>query len=93
MSTAVRVETCRHLTQPLSVGQPWLNPYHRLLSRYYEHAVLLKLLGGSLKRHKKYPPGQELVKTRHRQFLRNLAYICDFDKGAAPSLKHATSLV
>lgn len=63
------------------VGRPRLDPYKRLLGRFYEPLFLLRVLGQTRGQHTVGPPDHSLEQARRRKFLRNLAYICDFTKG------------
>ncbi|KAK1143894.1 hypothetical protein N8T08_006009 [Aspergillus melleus] len=65
------------------MGPPRLDPYTRLLSRFYEPLFLLAALGQTRGEHTPKPPDLGLEHTQRRRFLRNLAYICDFQKGGA----------
>lgn len=68
--------------RPLFVGPPRLNPYKRLLSRFYEPLFLLRILGQTRGSHitdQSLDLGPE--KKLQRKFLHNLSYVCDFEKG------------
>lgn len=67
--------------KPKTVGPPRLDPYHKILSRFYEPLVLLRLLGQSRGNHQPKPHDVNAVQAVRRDFLRNLSYICDFEKG------------
>jgi hypothetical protein len=67
--------------KPSLVGRPRLDPYHKLLSRFYEPLLLLRLLGQSRGNHQPKPRDLNPVEATRRDFLRNLSYICDFEKG------------
>ena len=67
--------------KPRTVGPPRLDKYHRLLSRLYEPLVLLRLLGQTQVDYKSKSRDLNKAQFAYRNFLRNLAYICDFDKG------------
>lgn len=58
-----------------------LDFYQKLLRRFYEPLVLLRLLGRSHGNHKTYPHHPNNFQSTRRQFLQNLAYICDYEKG------------
>ncbi|KAL2871437.1 nucleic acid/nucleotide deaminase domain-containing protein [Aspergillus lucknowensis] len=66
---------------PIRVGPPRLNPYHRLLARFYEPLFLLKALGETRGGHSNELPSRDADQERKRTFLKNLAYVCDFEKG------------
>lgn len=65
------------------VGTPRLDPYLRLLARFYEPLVLLKLLGQTRGDQKKPPHNGDDDQFRRRRLLETLAYICDVDKGGS----------
>ena len=69
--------------KPGRVGAPRLDAYQRLLDRFYEPLFLLKVLGQTRGHHTAVPPDLNLEQERRRVFLRNLAYICDFEKGGS----------
>ena len=70
-------------TKPGRVGAPRLDAYQRLLNRFYEPLFLLKVLGQTHGHHTTVPPDLNLEQARRRVFLRNLTYICDFEKGGS----------
>lgn len=63
------------------VGRPRINPYDRLLARFYEPLFLLKTLGQTRGEHTPEPPSRDIGQAHRRRFLSNLCYICDFKKG------------
>lgn len=67
---------------------PRLDPYVRLLSRFYETLILLFFIGKVQGPHLtiNHDPSS-LVATR-RRFLKNLAFVCDFKKGG-----HSTAAI
>lgn len=67
--------------KPKLVGRPRLDPYHKILSRFYEPLLLLRLLGRSRGNPEPKPHDLNQVQATRRDFLRNLSYICDFEKG------------
>ncbi|KAL3475091.1 hypothetical protein BJX99DRAFT_271392 [Aspergillus californicus] len=67
--------------RPKIVGPPRLDPYHRLLSRFYEPLVLLRLLGKSGGYSTPRPPDLDAAQATRRTFLKNLSFICDYDRG------------
>ncbi|KAJ5926232.1 hypothetical protein N7516_008005 [Penicillium verrucosum] len=67
--------------KPKTVGRPRFDPYHKVLSRFYEPLVLLRLLGQSRGNHQPKPHDVNAGQAVRRDFLRNLSYICDFEKG------------
>lgn len=69
--------------KPGRVGAPRLDAYQRLLDRFYEPLFLLKVLGETRGHHTTVPPDLNPEQARRRVFLRNLAYICDFEKGGS----------
>jgi hypothetical protein len=66
---------------PSGVGPPRLDPYRRLLARFYEPLYLLKALGQTRGEHTSQPTNFDAPMERRRRFLQNLAYVCDFKKG------------
>ena len=80
---AMAVGNTQLIIDPVRMGSPRLNPYSRLLSRFYEPLFLLAALGQTRGEHTPKPPDLGLEHTQRRRFLRNLAYICDFQKGGA----------
>lgn len=69
-------------SRPQRVGPPRLDPYQRLINRFYEPLVLLQILGQTRGGHTTNDsddlgPEQKC----RRMFLRNLSYVCDFEKG------------
>ena len=63
-----------------SVKTPRLDPYMRLLSRFYECLVLLKVLGPTRGEIMSLPVTHD-ERGIMRRFLKHLAYMCDFRKG------------
>ncbi|KAH8812323.1 hypothetical protein F5884DRAFT_855622 [Xylogone sp. PMI_703] len=56
--------------------------YQKLLYRFYESVIILKVfLGQTRGPHIPAPRAKDGNQFAHRRFLRNLSYICDFDKG------------
>lgn len=66
---------------PTRIGPPRLDPYQRLLARFYESLFLLRSLGQTRGDHTPEPPSFDVNQTRRRRFLQNLSYVCDFKKG------------
>jgi hypothetical protein len=66
---------------PKIVGCPRLDHYHKILSRFYEPLLLLKLLGQSRGDQKPKPHDLNSAQFTRRDFLRNLCHICDLDRG------------
>ena len=68
-----------------SPGTPRMNHYQRLMSRFYEPLVLLHTLSSfprnqpSIIHENEASRGSE--KSLHKQFLNDLAYLCDYLKG------------
>ncbi|KAI0010792.1 hypothetical protein F4779DRAFT_576130 [Xylariaceae sp. FL0662B] len=60
---------------------PRLNPYLRLISRFYEPLVLLRVLGKTRRAHLPGPYDSTPLESKRRRFLRNLSYLCDYEKG------------
>lgn len=67
-------------TKPERIGRPRLGLYYKLFSRFYEAIVMLSVLGQSRGKHAPATETKDVCKIIRRRFLRNLAYICDFDK-------------
>ncbi|CAG8105909.1 unnamed protein product [Penicillium salamii] len=68
---------------PPRVGSPRLDPYQRLLSRFYEQLFLLNALGQTRGSHKTPSFDLDASRARSRRFLQNLCYVCDFRKGGS----------
>lgn len=68
---------------PKRVGRPRLDPYQRLLSRFYEQLFLLNALGQTRGNHTTSSPELDAARTIRRRFLQNLCFICDFRKGGS----------
>lgn len=67
-----------------SLGKPRLGSHNRLLSRFYGPLVLLHVLGQTRGCHTNaLSTGDPLLETcrLRRQFLNDLSYVCDYDKG------------
>lgn len=80
------VQTTFQLTLPVNssrVGRPRLDPYSRLLSRFYEPYLLLFSLGQTQDGHTPYPISASEYQKQRREFMRNLAVICDYRKGGS----------
>ncbi|KAI1469741.1 uncharacterized protein F4812DRAFT_301628 [Daldinia caldariorum] len=60
---------------------PRMDPYSRLLHRFYEPLILSRVLGQTRGTHTSTPQDGEGQSRRRRRLLRNLAYLCDHDKG------------
>ncbi|KAI1798779.1 hypothetical protein F4811DRAFT_162683 [Daldinia bambusicola] len=60
---------------------PRMDPYSRLLHRFYEPMILSRVLGQTRGTHTSAPQDGEGQSRRRRRLLRNLAYLCDHDKG------------
>ena len=63
------------------VGRPRLDPYLKLLSRFYESLCLLLALGQTRGGHTPEPIARNEAEACRRRFMGYLAYLCDFDKG------------
>ena len=68
---------------PKRVGRPRLDPYQRLLGRFYEQLFLLNALGQTRGNHTASSFELDAAQAKRRQFLQNLCYICDFQKGGS----------
>jgi len=65
-------------------SQPRLDKHQRLLSRFYEPMIFLAALGQTRGRHTSAPQATPEQAVR-RRFLRNLAFVCDYEKGGPTS--------
>jgi hypothetical protein len=68
---------------PKRVGRPRLDPYQRLLGRFYEQLFLLNALGQTRGNHTTSSFELDAARAQRRRFLQNLCYICDFKKGGS----------
>ncbi|KAI0382517.1 hypothetical protein F5Y04DRAFT_252850 [Hypomontagnella monticulosa] len=62
-------------------GKPRTDPYSRLLYRFYEPLILLRALGQTRGKHTSSPQDASPTESRRRRLLRNLSYLCDYEKG------------
>ena len=69
------------LDSPQCVDMPRQGPYLKLLHRFYEALFLLRALGQTRGHRTPVPRDLNEMQASRRRLLRNLAYICDFDKG------------
>ncbi|KAF6832899.1 hypothetical protein CPLU01_05848 [Colletotrichum plurivorum] len=60
---------------------PRMDPYFRLLARFYEALVLLALLRPVIGPHVVSQLNKFNLKDAQRRFLKNLAFLCDYNKG------------
>ncbi|KAK8064148.1 hypothetical protein PG996_008800 [Apiospora saccharicola] len=60
---------------------PRLDPYERLISRFYEPLRLLYVLGRTRGKHTAIPECADPTQKSRRRLLDNLAYLCVFGKG------------
>ncbi|KAK7967992.1 uncharacterized protein PG986_002269 [Apiospora aurea] len=60
---------------------PRLDPYQRLISRFYEPLRLLHVLGQTRGKHTAVPKCVDPTQKSRRRLLDNLAYLCVFGKG------------
>ena len=65
----------------LGSKRPRLNKHNRLLSRFYEPLVLLRTLGQTRGQHSSLSSSSGTETSARRQFLNDLAFICDYEKG------------
>lgn len=65
------------------VGTPRVYPYLRLLARFYEPLVLLRLLGQTRGDHRVPPHNGDGDQYCRRRLLGTLSYLCDIDKGGS----------
>jgi hypothetical protein len=63
------------------VGRPRLDPYTRLMARFYESVFLLYVLGQTRGPVSVQPYEHNPQQMQRRQFLGNIAFLCDFAKG------------
>ncbi|CAG8013292.1 unnamed protein product [Penicillium salamii] len=68
---------------PIRVGRPRLEPYQRLLSRFYEPLFLLDSLGQTRGSHTAPSFNFNPRREQSRRFLQNLCSISDFRKGGS----------
>ncbi|KAI1780681.1 hypothetical protein F4818DRAFT_396476 [Hypoxylon cercidicola] len=61
--------------------KPRLDPYMKLLCRFYEPLILLRILGKTRGEHTSSPWDATPEQLKRRRLLRNLSYLCDYDKG------------
>ncbi|KAI0851618.1 hypothetical protein F5Y00DRAFT_259621 [Daldinia vernicosa] len=61
-------------------GRLGMDPYSKLLHRFYEPLILSRVLGQTRGTHTSAPHDDE-SQARRRRLLRNLSYLCDYDKG------------
>ncbi|KAI0012585.1 hypothetical protein F4779DRAFT_567224 [Xylariaceae sp. FL0662B] len=64
-----------------ALGKPRVDPYWRLLCQFYEPLVLLRVLGQIRGMHITSPEDESTTQFKRRRLLRNLSYLCDYDKG------------
>lgn len=64
--------------QTIRSGKPRLDKYAKLMARFYEALFIVSSLGQVRDVHKGYPP---LKIPKQAQYLRDLAFICDFETG------------
>lgn len=70
----------RSISSKLS-RSPRLDNKYRLLSRFYEPLVLLRTLGQTRGQHVSHADYSSTETSARRQFLNDLAFMCDFEKG------------
>ncbi|KAI1485379.1 hypothetical protein F5X96DRAFT_347402 [Biscogniauxia mediterranea] len=56
-------------------------PYSKLISRFYEPLILLRALGKTRGAHLPAPYDSTTLQLKRRRLLRNLSYLCDYEKG------------
>ncbi|KAF3056492.1 hypothetical protein GL218_06616 [Daldinia childiae] len=61
-------------------GRLGMDPYSKLLHRFYEPLILARVLGQTRGTHTSAPQHDESQSGR-RRLLSNLSYLCDYDKG------------
>lgn len=64
-----------------NIGQPRLEHYAKLLSRFYESLLILETLGQTRGQHTHGSPPLNRADAARRTFTDYLAYLCDYDKG------------
>lgn len=67
------------------------DPYLRLLSRFYEPLVLLEALGRSRDSQDTYTQPANSLEQRRQRMLKNLCYLCDYNRGGATTTSMAIS--
>ncbi|KAI1134739.1 hypothetical protein F5Y05DRAFT_421917 [Hypoxylon sp. FL0543] len=60
---------------------PRKDKYLKLLCRFYEPLILLAALGKTRGTHTSSPQDTSTTQSKRRRLLRNLAYLCDYEKG------------
>ncbi|KAJ3527677.1 hypothetical protein NM208_g10584 [Fusarium decemcellulare] len=65
----------------MGVGAPRLSPYNKLLSRLFEFLALFSILRKAEGPHVITNHDPSSLEATHRRFLRNLCFICDYEKG------------
>ncbi|KAI0110661.1 hypothetical protein F4776DRAFT_362689 [Hypoxylon sp. NC0597] len=60
---------------------PRKDKYLKLLCRFYEPLVLLAALGKTRGTHTSNPQDTSTTQSKRRRLLRNLSYLCDYEKG------------
>ncbi|KAM3462966.1 hypothetical protein MY5147_009739 [Beauveria neobassiana] len=76
--------TTFQLTLPIeenSKRKPRCDPYPRLMARFYEPYFLLCSLGRTRNSYTEYPRSGSRQQEMRREYMRNLAFICDGKKG------------
>lgn len=61
--------------------KPRTGPYYKLLCRFYEPLILLRALGQTRGTHTSAPQDASPTQSKRRRLLRNLSYLCDYEKG------------
>ncbi|KAK8058102.1 hypothetical protein PG994_008550 [Apiospora phragmitis] len=64
-------------------GPPRLDPYQRLINRFYEPLRLLHVLGQTRGKHTAVPMSADLAEKSRRWLLEGLAYLLDYGKGGS----------
>ncbi|KAI1499253.1 hypothetical protein F5X99DRAFT_420058 [Biscogniauxia marginata] len=64
-----------------TTNQQRRGPYLKLISRFYEPLILLTALGKTRGAHISAPYDPTPFHSKRRRLLRNLSYLCDYDKG------------
>ncbi|KAK8007926.1 dim2-associated protein 1- variant 1 [Apiospora arundinis] len=67
------------------MATPRLDPYDKLISRFYEHVFTLVALGQTRGKHTAVLHHTDVIMTTSTKLLDNLSYLLDYEKGGATS--------
>ena len=68
---------------PTTTSRRKYDPYSKLLNRFFESLILLRVMGQTRGKHTAGSPDRNEEESRRRRFFRNLSYLCDHDKGGS----------